>query len=392
MAEKRERGHNLILLALFVTGFATQAAVIIVSMLMIEIGQTFSLPIGIIGQLITASAIAAVIFALMTGVLTMRYSSRTLLLGGISLYLLTAIGCYLAPNFSIMMLAFALSGLATAIAYPMLGTIIGEVIPSSERSRALGIITAGQPASLILGSPTVVYIASQWGWRNSYLLFMLPIILLSFAIVFIGVPSTPKKADDSRSSSLSGFRGVLKNKSARACLLGALIFQASMYTSFTFAISFLRMTYDVSPSLSSLLMSLVACGSALGSLTVASFVRKIGGRRASVCLSLAMGVFVLVLYSSGLWWFSVGVLVPWAYVAGAGFVSGDTLTLDQVPEYRGTLMSLNVVARNLGMTIGAFVGGGLLLLVGYGGFGLIMGLLGVAAALIYQFFTREAPQ
>ena len=84
--------------------------------------------------------------------------------------------------------------------------------------------------------------------------------------------------------------------------------------------------------------------------------------------------------------------MPWAYVAGAGFVSGDTLTLDQVPEYRGTLMSLNVVARNLGMTIGAFVGGGLLLLVGYGVFGLIMGLLGVAAALIYKFLTRKVTQ
>jgi predicted MFS family arabinose efflux permease len=94
-------------------------------------------------------------------------------------------------------------------------------------------------------------------------------------------------------------------------------------------------------------------------------------------------------YNSGILALSVITFLPFAYLAGAGYVAGDSLTLEQVPEYRGTLMSLNAVARSTGATVGAMLGGALLLIYGYGVFGLVMGALGLAAALIYRVSTRE---
>jgi predicted MFS family arabinose efflux permease len=389
---QRIASKKLILISLFVTSFATQTASIIVNLLMIEIGQEFNLQVGVIGQLVTAASIVAVFFALITGVLTMRYSTRTLLLIGILFYILAAIGCFLAPNFPMLLLTFSLSGLASAITYPMLGTVIGEVIPSSDRSRALGVITAGQPIAFMVGSPSVAYIATQWGWRQGFLLFMLPVIVVSFIVVFLGVPTTPRRAMGATPSSVAGFMGVLMNSSARSCLIGALVFQASMYTSFTFAISFLRQIYDVSPSFASILMSVMTIGSASGSLTVSYLVKKLGEKKTAVYSSIIMGFLVFVLYASGLYWVSIIVILPWAYFGAAGFVSGDTLTLDQVPEYRGTLMSLNVVARNIGMTIGALLGGGILLVYSYQVFGLVMGVFGFSAAVIYRLLTKEVHQ
>jgi predicted MFS family arabinose efflux permease len=70
-------------------------------------------------------------------------------------------------------------------------------------------------------------------------------------------------------------------------------------------------------------------------------------------------------------WISIGFVFIWSYVAASGYVSGDTLTLDQVPEYRGTLMSLNILARNLGATIGGLLGGSLLLFSNYTVFGFV---------------------
>ena len=88
-------------------------------------------------------------------------------------------------------------------------------------------------------------------------------------------------------------------------------------------------------------------------------------------------------------WVSLLCIFPWAYFAGAGYVSGDTLTLDQVPEFRGTLMSLNLVARSVGIALGGILGGSLLLIYNYNVFGLIMGIIGIFSAVVYRLFTKE---
>ena len=95
------------------------------------------------------------------------------------------------------------------------------------------------------------------------------------------------------------------------------------------------------------------------------------------------------MYSSVNLWVSMGFVFIWSYVAAAGYVSGDTLTLDQVPEYRGTLMSMNILARNLGSTLGGLLGGTLLLFYNYRFFGFVMGFIGLVSAIVYRLFTRE---
>ena len=59
--------YRLLLLALFLTGFATHARVIISGLLLIEIGNTFNIPIGLAGQVTSAAAGTAIIVALIMG-------------------------------------------------------------------------------------------------------------------------------------------------------------------------------------------------------------------------------------------------------------------------------------------------------------------------------------
>jgi predicted MFS family arabinose efflux permease len=290
-----------------------------------------------------------------------------------------------------MLLYYSMAGIGDAMVFPMLGTIIGETLPSEERSKALGLISAGQPISFVIGSPIVAYIASKQGWRMSFLFYMLPIVTISFLITYFGIPKTrSKKEDNTASGNLSGYKGVISNKSALSCLLGASIFQASMFTSWTYVISYFRQSFMISQSWTTILISLMAVCSAIGSLTVGQIVSKYGKKLATTFLSLLLGLSVIILYNSGNLWVSLAVLLPWAYVAGAGYVSGDALTLDQVPQYRGTLMSLNMVARSIGITLGGILGGSLLILFDYNIFGIIMGVIGILAATNYHLFTTES--
>lgn len=381
---------NLILASLFITGFATHARLIISSLLLIEIGATFNVPVGIAGQIVTAASVLSIVSALFMGVLTLRFNSKPLLQAGVIVFIVCGLGCYLAPSFSSMLVSYSLAGIAGAMVFPMLGTIIGETLPPEERSKALGLVSAGQPVSFVFGSSVVAYIASSQGWRMAFLYYMIPVVTLSFLVVSIGIPKQSLLRENrSGSGRLVGYKGVLSSRSALSCLLGALLFQASMFTAWTYVVSFLREDYLIPQSWATALLSVMALCSALGSITVERIVTRFGKKGATTLLAFVLGLTVVIAYNPFSLWVSLFFVFLWAYVAAAGYVSGDTLTLDQVPEYRGTLMSLNVVARNLGATLGGLLGGSLLLFTNYNFFGVVMGMIGVASAVVYRLFTQE---
>jgi predicted MFS family arabinose efflux permease len=69
--------------------------------------------------------------------------------------------------------------------------------------------------------------------------------------------------------------------------------------------------------------------------------------------------------------------------------SANSLTLEQVPEARGTIMSLSTAALNLGSAFGTAIGGLALSSFGYEGLGSVLGVMGIAAAFVFLVFARE---
>ena len=93
---KEKDGSKIMTLSFIISSFSTQPSGIITSLLLIEIGLTFGVPVGLTGQLRTTSSIVGVFVALLLGVLSLRYSSRSLLLTGSLLLIIAAVGCAFA--------------------------------------------------------------------------------------------------------------------------------------------------------------------------------------------------------------------------------------------------------------------------------------------------------
>ncbi len=176
------------MLSLFMSLFVAGIPVIISGLLLIDIGQTFGYPVGVTGQISTVYSAIAVIFALIMGVLSARYRHKTLLTAGLLLYVISAVCSYVSPSFPVLIVAYSLTGIGGSIVFPMTATIIGEAFPPERRSSALGWVTAGQPFSVLVGSPTVNYITSRFGWRSTFIYFMLPISIVGLALVYFGIP------------------------------------------------------------------------------------------------------------------------------------------------------------------------------------------------------------
>jgi MFS family permease len=67
----------------------------------------------------------------------------------------------------------------------------------------------------------------------------------------------------------------------------------------------------------------------------------------------------------------------------------SNVTLDQVPQLRGTMMSLDQAAAGLGGAIGAASGGVVFMLYGYWAIGPIHGFIMVLAAIIFKIFVID---
>jgi predicted MFS family arabinose efflux permease len=81
----------------------------------------------------------------------------------------------------------------------------------------------------------------------------------------------------------------------------------------------------------------------------------------------------------------------------AGITSGinsaafNSLALEQVPAYRGTMMSLSQFSFNLGTGLSNALGGVLLIAFDYGTVG-CLGITAIIAAVIFHAFTIDPTQ
>jgi len=66
-----------------------------------------------------------------------------------------------------------------------------------------------------------------------------------------------------------------------------------------------------------------------------------------------------------------------------------SLTIEQVPDSRGTMMSINAIFITLGLALGGAVGGVALVLGGWISVLLSFAALSLIAVAIYFFFTKD---
>ena len=179
---------RLFLPSLSVAYFTLQLPMIIAGIVIIEMGQTFNLPVGVIGQIQTGASILAVLTGLLMGFLSLRFPHNRLLLMGLGILGLSALGSGFAVSFLMLLIAYSLTGVTRAMVAPMASTLIGKHYPPERRTTAISWTVAGMAASWIIGSPVVSWITEMSDWRIAFLSYVLPLSIVSVLLAIKGLP------------------------------------------------------------------------------------------------------------------------------------------------------------------------------------------------------------
>jgi predicted MFS family arabinose efflux permease len=118
-------------------------------------------------------------------------------------------------------------------------------------------------------------------------------------------------------------------------------------------------------------------------------VNRFGRKTSTVLTAFLAGIFTITYACVFNLWLSLtlGFIDSWFF--GMVTSAANSLTLEQVPEFRGTMMSIDTAAINLGSAFGTALGGLALLSFGYEGLGIALGVMGVAAAVVFHFLTTD---
>jgi len=393
LGHTEEKGYlgRLFLPSLAFSYFASGPLGVLVALLLIDIGNTFNVPVGVMGQINTPYSIVAVIFALLMGILSVRFEHKSLLLTGLLFIGISALGCLLAPDFIMMLVSYSLSGIGWAMVSPMTIALIGDHFPVEKRTNTVGLVIAVGALSYLIGAPITASIAGLGGWRLPLIGFVIPIILASLFLAFFGLPSTSSshKPTVNGKTYLRSFKDVLSNRSATACLIGDVLRSAAFIAILLYVTSFFRQRFLVSTDFASIVILGAASCYAFGSLVSGRLVNRLGRKPSTVLTALLASVFTISYAYVPNLWLSLALSFVASWFFGMVASASSCLALEQIPKFRGTMMSVDTAAISLGSALGTVVGGPALLSFDYEGLGMALGVMGVAAALIFYFLTID---
>jgi DHA1 family inner membrane transport protein len=378
---------RVITIALALSTASTGPQLLALSLLMPEISITLKSSITQLGQLNTAFSILALIGSLIMGFITVRYPPKKLLQAGIVTLLIGVLYATFSTQYPHMLIAFILYGIGNSLTLPVVSLLL-TLFPLERRTTALGRIYSGRSLTSIIATPIIGFFATKYGWRVGYLGFGAPLILLAIILVTFKIPEQPittKKIDLS-----AGFRNIIKNRSAIACIIGASLSLAFFNGLMVFNGSYIRTNLNLNIETASLVMSINFIAVALGQVTSGTLATKLGVKTTTWLSTLLGGASLLLYFSTPL---PVNLVILAAVIgtamAGTTMTTMATLGLEQVPESRGTMMSLNSAAMSIGAMLSTTIGGLAIDNFGFNGFGLVMFSISLASTITFYLWTID---
>jgi len=381
----------LFVAALFLANLSIYTTNYFQNIVLLDVSKTFKVTVGTMSQLSTVSYLTGIIIGLVLSFLAIRFKHKSLLLLGIASYGVGTLVYYFAPNFATVLFSPIFEGIGSGMVATMIFTLIGEVLPLQKRGWSIGLVVSSQFFTNLIMAPITSIIAPIEGWRAVLLWFIFPVSLISMLLCFIAIPSKPRQElSAAKPEYLKAFKQILTSKSAISCIIGAVLIGINS-SLVVYAVSFFRMYFSVSLSTGATFGLMASASGFFGGLVAARLINRVGRWLLALSAALFAGIlhifftFMPYVYGSLTFWLAA------TFFVGVNAASFTSLILEQVPSFRGTMMSLNQSFRSLGLILGISISG-LVLNLYSNNFYIIMVMFGVAAiaaAAILFLFAKD---
>ena len=352
------RGVPLALLALTLGAFAIGTTEFVIVGLIPTIAADLQVSLPSAGLLVSLYALGVAVGAPVLTALTGRVPRKALLLALMLLFTVGNLIAWMAPGYGSLIVARVLTGLAHGVFFSIGSIIATSVVSKDKAASAIAIMFTGLTVALVTGVPLGTFIGQHLGWRATFLAVAgLGVIALLGSLLFV-----PRDLPRSAPATFGQQFAVLAQPRLLLVYAMTALGYGGTFLSFTFLASILQDVSGFSANAVSAVLLVYGVSVAIGNL----WGGRLADRRGPIpALTLIFGVLALVLlvltFTAYNRWLVLLTVLALGAVAFGNVPALQVYVVKQaqrfVPQATDVASGLNIAAFNIGIALGASLGG-----------------------------------
>ncbi|OUQ85340.1 MFS sugar transporter [Brevibacillus brevis] len=348
---------TLALLALAISAFGIGTTEFVIVGLLSTVAQDLKVTITLAGLLISGYALGVAIGAPIITALTSRIPRKALLMLLMIVFVVGNSAAALSSSFAILIIARFFTAFSHGVFFSIGSTIAADLVPENKRASAIATMFTGLTVATVTGVPLGTYIGQMFGWRATFwgVAILGVIALISTAIL---VPSNLKNA---KPASIKDQVKIITNLPLLLVFAITALGYGGTFVTFTFLGPILEEITGYQASAVSLILLVYGIAVAIGN-TVGGKAADKNPIKALRWMFIVQAIILIILtFTAPFKWVGTLTIMLMGLLAFMN-VPGLQVYVVQlaekyVPSAVDVASAINIAAFNLGIAIGALVGG-----------------------------------
>nr|WP_154893348.1 MFS transporter [Paenibacillus xylanexedens] len=340
------------------------------------------------GYLISIFSLVYAISAPILLNVTARFERKKVYMYTLLIFLVSNLISAFSANFYMLMAGRALGAATGSLIFVLSLTLAARIVEPQYKGRAVGIITMGGSASLILGVPLGIFVGNLAGWREVFIF-----IAILTAIVMVAIGLVMQRVQPVPVVSLKRQFAALWNPRMLAIHATTLLVLAGHLTLYAYFTPFLQETIGASSTMVTFIYMMFGIAAVAGGGLGGVLSDRLHPAKAIVIVLIPFIVSMAIIpFSVELPLIAFLILLSiWSALSWTVTPVQNSLIIKTSPEAAESLISTNSGIAHAGIALGTYVGGMVIdhsTILYNGWVGSILILLGLASA-IYAISRKE---
>lgn len=282
-----------------------------------------------------------------------RFGKKKLFVSTLLLFALSNLLAALTPNFGLMAFARFVPAVMLPVFWALTSESAVEITGPERAGKAISMVSFGIIAATIFGIPIGTLISDAFGWRVAFG-SLAALAFAKAALLFFTLPSMAGKKEV---QPVSAQLGILRNPLIAGHVLLSLLVFAGMFATYTYLADILeRLGHFDGGTVGWILMGFGGMG-LLGNWLGGRMVdRSALGASVAFCVPIAIAMILAVPLVKSHLWLGV-VLAVWGASQAALFTVSHVRVMKSASANAALGASLNISGANMGIGLGAMIGG-----------------------------------
>lgn len=352
-----------------------------------QIAQHYHITIDIAGYLLGAFALVIALTGPFITLLMSRYDKRKVMLASIAIFVFTGLVSSFSPPFWLLMVVRILPAFLQPV---YIANALSVAVAQSDKrneNELMGIVFSGVAIAMVTTVPLATYLASIWSWEVSFMLQTVVSIIAWLGIFFV-LPPMPVKEKKSYGSQLK----VLRKPVFLASIAMNFFMITAWFSTYSYFADYLNNAKQMDDTQMSGMLFLFGIVGVFSMWIAGKMLNKNITKTTGFFLSGTIVIPILLFLSGTHLWATIGVIMIWGFLYAPSFLNASTYMISSADGNLEFANSLATSFGNLGIFLGSFLGGWVI--VTYGVIytpviSIVFGILALSMMALKSYFEKH---